>query len=229
MCLSLEAETAFLRWTVDNEMFCYPERLRRFQALLNEIPGESPAASSPFMVVLPKFLQDGECLATERLTRIDPEGAQMIDYPCGLPECIFCALHCPYCGQWPIVLEVQDGQMRCPTCGETEDLVHPKLIEIRHRQVLALTGRTIADWKVRARQLSPGFHHRWRTALGYLAPAACAAIARADDLQVVGWDEEQALAQAKADMAELERLAAESPRAYSEQPDDLEAFLDDWS
>ena len=70
--------------------------------------------------------------------------------------------------------------MRCPTCGREDDLVPPQMIAMRHRQVLAISRRAIRDWKAQARQLSPRFHHRWRSTLYYLDPASSAALSRLD-------------------------------------------------
>jgi hypothetical protein len=72
--------------------------------------------------------------------------------------------------------------MRCPSCGQAEDLVHPQFIAARHQQVLAISGCTIREWKTKAQQLSPRFHHRWRSTLHYLDPATSAALSRMDDL-----------------------------------------------
>jgi ribosomal protein S27E len=158
----------------------------------------------------------------------------MIEYPCGRPDCIFCAIHCPYCGQWPIVLEVEDRRMCCPTCGRTEDLVHPKMIVMRHRQVLALTGRSIPEWKAKARQLSPRLRHRWRSALNYLDPATSAALSRMDDLYCVYGDahmfpaeDELYVLRGKAARRLFQRLLEANPALSSADGGDL-AYVDDW-
>jgi hypothetical protein len=157
----------------------------------------------------------------------------MIDYPCGLADCI-CALHCPYCGQRPIVLDVEVRRMRCPTCGQEEDLVPPEMIAMRHRQVLALSGRTIREWKAKAQQLSPRFHHRWRSTLHYLDPATSAALSRMDDLITVyavpgqfPYDDELFLIRGKAARRLFQRWLDANP-TLSPVGDGDPTYLDDW-
>jgi hypothetical protein len=153
----------------------------------------------------------------------------MINYPCGESDCILCALHCPYCGQWPIVLhgEGKTGQARCPTCGQAEDLPHPKMIELRHRQVPALSGRTIPEWKAQGRQLGTEFHHRWRRTLDYLDPAASAALSFADDLMIHGYPEDQAINLAREAKRDLQDHINTHPGVVDIGRQDL-VYPEDW-
>jgi hypothetical protein len=158
----------------------------------------------------------------------------MIHYPCENVDCIFCAIHCPYCGQWPIVLEVEDRRMRCPTCGAEEYLVHPETILSTHLSVQALSGRSIPEWKAKARQLSPRFHHRWRSALQYLDPATSAALSRMHDLRRVygaggqiPFDDELYLIRGRAARRFFLRYLAAHPNA-SPVGAGTTAYLDDW-
>lgn len=139
------------------------------------------------------------------------------------PECPYCALHCPECGAERITLTV-DG-IRCRTCGASDDAVPAvEFIRIRQRQVQALTGQSIGYWKARGSQLAVPLRYRWRSTLAYLNPVVCALLSRMDDLQLHGWTEAEALAQAELDRQEMAGLVAANPRP---QRLDL-VFLDDW-
>ena len=148
--------------------------------------------------------------------------------PCTNPECPYCALHCPYCGTTDIFLDPHEGSMGCPACRKGTALPAPEFVEMRHRQVRELTGRPIADWKVRARQLSALFHYRWRTALGYLDPVSSVALARCDDLMLNGMTYVDAMAQVQADLPELQRYVAEHPELGTTGLLESGPFLDDW-
>jgi hypothetical protein len=120
--------------------------------------------------------------------------------PCPDPECPYWVLHCPYCGTTDIFLDAHEVHMDCPACRKGEVLPAAEFIQMRHRQVQDLTGRTIADWKARARQLAAPMRWRWRTAMGYLDPVASAAISRCDDLMLDGLTYVDAMAQTKEDL-----------------------------
>jgi hypothetical protein len=155
--------------------------------------------------------------------------AETIDYPCGEPDCIFCALHCPYCGQWPIVLEMEDRCMRCPACKQADELIHPLMIAQRHAQVLAISGRSIAEWKTIGRQLSGLFHHRWRTTMDYVDPAASAALSHADDLMIHGMPWEEAQPRVQTAKVLLQRIIDADPSGVQRTPDQRrEPYPDDW-
>jgi hypothetical protein len=148
--------------------------------------------------------------------------------PCTDPECPYCALHCPYCGSTDIVLDPHEGSMGCPACGKGTALPAPEFVEMRHEQVRELTGRPIADWKARARQLAAPMRWRWRTALFYLDPASSAALSRCDDLMLNGMTYVNATAQITADLPELRRSAAEPPELGTKGLLESGPFLDDW-
>ena len=149
------------------------------------------------------------------------------NHPCPDPEYPYGSLHCPYCGTTDLFLDPDQDRMSCPACGASEVLPAPAFIEERHRQVPELTGQTIADWKARARQLSAPFHWRWRTAMFYLDPVASAAICRCDDLLITGATDADAMAQAKADIPELQRLVAADPSVGTRLLEGV-VFLEDW-
>jgi hypothetical protein len=142
---------------------------------------------------------------------------------CGKPDCPYCLLHCPHCGAETITID--DDGIRCRACGASED--PPPAIDFiraRQRQVLALTGQPLAYWKARGQSLAVPLCYRWRSTLAYLNPVACALLSHVDDLQLQGWTEAAALAQAEQDRAEMSELAAANPKAMRL---DL-VFLDDW-
>jgi hypothetical protein len=152
----------------------------------------------------------------------------MINYPCGEPGCLFYALHCPYCGQWPLVFaDERHGQVECPACGQAEDLLHPQMIELRHRQVPALSGRTIPEWKAQGRQLGAEFHHRWRRTMDYVDPAASAALSHADDLMIHGYPEDQAIKLAREAKPELPQHIDANPQVLRIGRDNL-VYPEDW-
>ena len=148
--------------------------------------------------------------------------------PCPDPQCPYCALHCPYCGTTEIVLDPERGRIGCPACGVSEDMPAPEYIAARHREVLVLTGQTIAAWKARARQLSAPFHHRWATAMRYLNPVATAALARCDHLMIQGATCEEAMRQARADLPALQQCFEEHPELNTTGLLTGNAILDDW-
>jgi len=151
----------------------------------------------------------------------------MINYPCGEPDCILCTLHCPYCGQWPIVFTNEArGLVQCPACGQEEALLPAQMIDLRHRQVPALSGRTISEWKAQGRQLGAEFHHPWRRTMDYLEPASSAALSYADDLMVHGYPEEQAIKLAREANPELQQYIDVNPQVLRRR-DNL-VYPEDW-
>jgi hypothetical protein len=153
-----------------------------------------------------------------------------MDHPCEDPACPLCSLHCPDCGVGlaGLVLDVKAERIRCPHCGQAEDIIPPKMIAMRHRQVLAISGRSIPEWKTLGRQLSARFHYRWRSTMGYLDPAASAALPYADDVMLTTrCSEDVATELAREAYRELQQLMAADPNQPS--PGDLQVpFLDDW-
>jgi hypothetical protein len=149
---------------------------------------------------------------------------------CEDPTCPGCSLHCPECGAAldALELDLEAGRMRCPRCGLEEDLPHPEFIAARHRQVLAISGRSITQWKAQARQLNARFHHRWRSTMNYVDPASSAALSHADDLMVtMGYSEDAAICLAQEAKAELQRMIDADPGLV--QLGELHAAcLDDW-
>ena len=148
--------------------------------------------------------------------------------PCADPECPYCLLHCPFCGSTEIFLDSHEASMGCPACRKGTALPAPEFVEMRHQQVRELTGRSIADWKARARQLAAPLRWRWRTALGYLDPVSSAALFRCDDLMLNGMTYVNAMAQIRADLPELQRYVAEHPELGTKGLLESEPFLDDW-
>jgi hypothetical protein len=153
-----------------------------------------------------------------------------MDHPCEDPACPLCSLHCPDCGVGlaGLVLDVKAERIRCPQCGQAEDIIPPQMIAMRHRQVLAISGRAIPEWKCLGRQLNARFHHHWRSTKCYLDPAASAALSHADDLMLTtGCSEDAAIALAQEAYWELQQMIAADPSLSS--PGALPApFLDDW-
>jgi uncharacterized Zn finger protein (UPF0148 family) len=148
--------------------------------------------------------------------------------PCLDPECPYCVLHCPYCGTTNIFLDAHEGSMGCPACRKGEVLPAPEFVQMRHQQVRDLAGRSIADWKARARQLAAPMRWRWRTAMCYLDPVARAAIARCDDLMLNGKLYVDAMAQTQAGLPELQRYVTEHPSLGTTGLLESVPFLDDW-
>ncbi len=148
--------------------------------------------------------------------------------PCPDPQCPYCALHCPYCGTTDIFLDTHEVSMGCPACRKGEVLPAAEFVQMRHRQVQDLTGRTIVNWKARARQLAAPMRWRWRTAMCYLDPVASAAISRCDDLMLNGMPYPDAMAQTQADLPELQRYVAEHPSLGTTGLLESAPFLDDW-
>jgi hypothetical protein len=126
------------------------------------------------------------------------------------------------------VLEVKAERLRCPQCGQAEDIIPPQMIAMRHRQVLAISGRSIPEWKTLGRQFSARFHHRWRSTMCYLAPAASAGLSYADDVMLTTrCSEDVATELAREAYRELQQLIAADPSLSA--PEALsEPFLDDW-
>jgi hypothetical protein len=152
---------------------------------------------------------------------------RMLQCSCGKVDCVLCALHCPYCGQHPLVVDIDEVRMRCPRCGAGEDLPHPELIESRHRQVPVLSGHSISEWKARGCQLNREFHHRWRHTMNYLAPAASAALSYVDQLMIEGCPEDEALSRAQQALPGLQQYSDAHPEALYDGEAN-EAYLDDW-
>jgi ribosomal protein S27E len=145
------------------------------------------------------------------------------------PERLYCALHCPYCGNEHVMLDLPEQRVSCPSCGHAETLAHSAFILRRRQQVMELSGFTVQEWKAKARQLSTRFRYRWRSAMSYLSPAVSAALSRCDDLVICGWTEEEAMLRAKADLPELERFVAANPQAGSDWAEEnAPTFLEDW-
>jgi ribosomal protein S27E len=148
--------------------------------------------------------------------------------PCADPECFYCGIHCPYCGSLDLVFDSHEGSMGCPACGKGTALPAPEFVEMRHQQVRKLTGRGIAEWKARARQLAAPMRWRWRTALCYLDPVSSVALSRCDDLMINGMTYVHAIAQVQADLHALQRYAAEHPELGTKGLLESGPFLDDW-
>jgi hypothetical protein len=151
--------------------------------------------------------------------------------PCEDPTCPSCSLHCPNCGADLDILELdpEAGLVRCPRCDLEEALPHPEMIAMRHRQVLAISGRSIPEWKAQARQLHARFHHRWRSTMSYLDPAS-AALSHADDVMVTTrCDEDVAIVLAQEAYQELQHMICQDPSLAHVRYKDLETpYLDDW-
>jgi hypothetical protein len=123
-------------------------------------------------------------------------------------------------------------QMECQACGHYETTFHPEFVRLRDLQVRVLTGSSIRDWKAKAQQLSPRFHHRWGSTLQYLDPATSAAISRMDDLARVyaaqiPYDDELFLIRGKA-ARRLFQSHLEANPTLSPVGDDERAYVDDW-
>jgi hypothetical protein len=142
--------------------------------------------------------------------------------------CPLCALHCPYCGAQDLAIAVDEELMACRACGHSEDLPHPELIHLEDRLAREISGHSIQDWKAKAQQLDPIFHHRWRSTMLYLDPASSAAISHAHGLMIGGMPEDEAIARAKQARVALQRVIDADPAlATAPRPGDI-PFLDDW-
>jgi ribosomal protein S27E len=149
---------------------------------------------------------------------------------CDDPECLYCALHCPYCGTTNLMLDHDAERMACPVCGQEDRLPCPEFFIRRRREILALSGLSLQEWKVKAKTLSPTLRYRWRSTVRYLAPAVSAAMSRHDDLVLSGWSDDDAMARVKTELPEIERLVAADPAGTSTLEDEGEVllFLEDW-
>jgi len=80
-------------------------------------------------------------------------GDVTMGHPCKDPACPWCSPHCPdggvgLAGPAP---DVAAERQRCAPRGPAEDLIPPKLIAMRHRQVPAISGRSIPERKALGR------------------------------------------------------------------------------
>jgi ferredoxin len=152
---------------------------------------------------------------------------------CKNETCGYCALHCPYCGEHALLLDREEmRRMRCSRCGQEESLPPPTFLELRPRQVLAISGRSIGHWRAQATHLSPHFQYRWRSTLQYLDPASSGAISYVDDLvcrylHQMPLDDEIYLLRGRMARRVFQRLLEADP-ASAPVGRETEAYPDDW-